>query len=161
MWANCSIRLRCDCDDCWFYGGFAVVAGGVVKFFEGGLAGEIELNYNSKTNFFLSLPYKNIMMKGVSFVTDETHNRRYAQIDLKDISKFDNEEFQDMLDIIIAESRRNEKSIPWAKVKADLVKEGKRKGWEQAFKEMAENGDDALAIPDVFNDENTDDWTWK
>ena len=37
----------------------------------------------------------------------------------------------------------------------------RRKGWEKAFKEMAENGDDALVMPDVFNDENTDDWTWK
>ena len=37
----------------------------------------------------------------------------------------------------------------------------KRKAWEKAFKEMAENGDDALVIPDVFEDENTDDWTWK
>ncbi len=37
----------------------------------------------------------------------------------------------------------------------------KRKGWEKAFKEMAENGDDALMMPDVFNDEHTDDWTWK
>jgi antitoxin MazE len=33
----------------------------------------------------------------------------------------------------------------------------KRKGWEKAFKEMAKNGDDALAIPDVFIDENIDD----
>ncbi len=31
----------------------------------------------------------------------------------------------------------------------------KRKGWAKAFKEMAQNGDDALVIPDVFNDENT------
>ena len=37
----------------------------------------------------------------------------------------------------------------------------KRKGWEKAFKEMAENGDDALVMPDVFTDENTGDWTWK
>jgi antitoxin MazE len=37
----------------------------------------------------------------------------------------------------------------------------KRKGWEKAFKEMAENGDDALVMPDVFHDENTDEWTWK
>ena len=37
----------------------------------------------------------------------------------------------------------------------------KRKGWAKAFKEMAENGDDALVLPDVFKDENTDDWTWK
>jgi len=37
----------------------------------------------------------------------------------------------------------------------------KRNGWEKAFKKMAENGDDALVMPDIFNDENTDDWTWK
>ena len=38
--------------------------------------------------------------------------------------------------------------------------ENKRKGWEESFKEMAANGDDKLVIPDVFNDENTSDWTW-
>jgi hypothetical protein len=31
--------------------------------------------------------------------------------------------------------------------------ESKREGWDEAFKEMAKNGDDALAIPDVFADE--------
>jgi antitoxin MazE len=36
----------------------------------------------------------------------------------------------------------------------------KRKGWEQAFKQMAENGDDKLVIPDVFNDEEHIDWQW-
>jgi antitoxin MazE len=38
--------------------------------------------------------------------------------------------------------------------------EVKRKGWEAAFKKMAENGDDQLIIPDVFNDEDIADWTW-
>jgi len=37
----------------------------------------------------------------------------------------------------------------------------KRKGWAAAFKEMAKNGDDKLVIPDVFEDENLDDWTWQ
>jgi antitoxin MazE len=37
----------------------------------------------------------------------------------------------------------------------------KRKGWADAFKEMAKNGDDELLIPDVFEDENLKDWTWK
>ncbi len=41
------------------------------------------------------------------------------------------------------------------------VHEPQRKGWENAFKEMAENGDDALILPDTLEDENTDDWTWK
>ena len=36
----------------------------------------------------------------------------------------------------------------------------KRKGWDEAFKEMAKNGDDSLVIPDVFSDEEITDWTW-
>jgi antitoxin MazE len=37
----------------------------------------------------------------------------------------------------------------------------KRKGWAEAFKEMAKNGDDELIVPDVFEDEESNDWTWK
>lgn len=33
-----------------------------------------------------------------------------------------------------------------------------RKGWEKAFKEMAENGDDQLLFDDVFEDENIEEW---
>ncbi len=34
-----------------------------------------------------------------------------------------------------------------------------RKGWEEAFKEMNEKGDDKLLLDDVFEDENTDEWS--
>ena len=33
-----------------------------------------------------------------------------------------------------------------------------RKGWRDAFKKMAERGDDKLIIDDVFDDENFDEW---
>lgn len=33
-----------------------------------------------------------------------------------------------------------------------------RKGWDKAFKEMHDNGDDKLLIDDVFNDENFEEW---
>jgi len=33
-----------------------------------------------------------------------------------------------------------------------------RKGWEKAFKEMSENGDDKLLMNDVFEDENLEEW---
>lgn len=36
----------------------------------------------------------------------------------------------------------------------------KREGWADAFRAMAANGDDQLVVPDVFSDENTDDWKW-
>ena len=34
-----------------------------------------------------------------------------------------------------------------------------RKGWEESFKEMHENGDDKLLIDDVFEDENFEEWS--
>ena len=33
-----------------------------------------------------------------------------------------------------------------------------RKGWEKAFKKMAEKDDDRLLINDVFDDENLEEW---
>ena len=64
-------------------------------------------------------------MKVVSFITDETHHRRYAQIDLNALAKFDSEAIEDLFDTIIAASRKNEKSESWQSVKAELIKEGK------------------------------------
>ncbi len=34
-----------------------------------------------------------------------------------------------------------------------------RKGWEEAFKEMHEKGDDKLLMEDVFEEENPEEWT--
>lgn len=34
-----------------------------------------------------------------------------------------------------------------------------RKGWDKAFKQMAENGDDQLLFNDVFEDENLEEWS--
>jgi antitoxin MazE len=33
-----------------------------------------------------------------------------------------------------------------------------RKGWEAAFREMSEQGDDKLLFNDVFDDENLEEW---
>ena len=33
-----------------------------------------------------------------------------------------------------------------------------RKGWDKAFIEMHDNGDDKLIIPDIFEDENPEEW---
>ncbi len=33
-----------------------------------------------------------------------------------------------------------------------------RKGWDKAFQQMHENGDDQLLMNDVFEDENFDEW---
>jgi antitoxin MazE len=33
-----------------------------------------------------------------------------------------------------------------------------REGWEESFRKLAENGDDQLLIPDVFEDEKIEEW---
>lgn len=33
-----------------------------------------------------------------------------------------------------------------------------RKGWEKAFKKMADNGDDRLLMSDILEDENWEEW---
>jgi antitoxin MazE len=33
-----------------------------------------------------------------------------------------------------------------------------RNGWDKAFMEMHANGDDNLLIPDIFEDENPEEW---
>lgn len=33
-----------------------------------------------------------------------------------------------------------------------------RKDWEKSFKKLHENGEDRLLIPDIFEDENFEEW---
>jgi antitoxin MazE len=33
-----------------------------------------------------------------------------------------------------------------------------RQGWDEAFRQMHSNGEDDLLIPDVFDDETTEEW---
>jgi antitoxin MazE len=33
-----------------------------------------------------------------------------------------------------------------------------RKGWDKAFMEMHANGDDKLIMPDIFEEENLEEW---
>ena len=63
-------------------------------------------------------------MKGVTFITDETHKKRLVQIELDEIKKHE-ELLQDIFDVIIAESRKDEEKIPLEEVKRQLKKAGK------------------------------------
>jgi len=60
-------------------------------------------------------------MKGVTIIKDETNNKRFAQIDLDEYAEI----WEDIQDILSAESRKNEDKIPWEEVKAELNREGK------------------------------------
>ncbi len=63
-------------------------------------------------------------MKGVKILLDEASNKRFVQIDVDVLDK-DREAVEDLLDVIIAENRKNDVMIPWEKAKADLRKSGK------------------------------------
>jgi hypothetical protein len=64
-------------------------------------------------------------MEGVTILKDETSHKRYVQIDLELINNSDNEEILDLIDIIIAESRKDEETVTIEEVTADLKRQGK------------------------------------
>lgn len=65
-------------------------------------------------------------MKGVKYVTDEYNNKVAVQIEMKVLEKYD-EEIEDLIDGIIAESKKDEERIPLSKVISNLRKKGKLK----------------------------------
>ena len=60
-------------------------------------------------------------MKGVTIFKDEKNNKRVLQVDLNEVIKHPNE-FEDMIDILVAEERKDEKEIGWEDVKKQLRK---------------------------------------
>ncbi len=66
------------------------------------------------------------VMKGVSYVTDSSNKKVAVQIDLKLLEKYD-DEMEDLIDGIIAESRREEEKKPLAEVVKGLKRKGKLK----------------------------------
>ncbi len=58
-------------------------------------------------------------MKGISYLTDSSNKKVAVQIDLKTLDKFESE-VEDLLDVIIAESRKEEPKKSWSAVKANL-----------------------------------------
>lgn len=63
-------------------------------------------------------------MKGFSILLNEINKKRILQIDIKELLK-EPEKFEDMVDILIAKERENEKEISWEDAKKKLRKSGK------------------------------------
>ncbi len=63
-------------------------------------------------------------MKGFSVLADKLNNKKILQIDIKELVK-QPEKFEDMVDILIAEERKQEKNIEWEDAKKILRKSGK------------------------------------
>ncbi len=63
-------------------------------------------------------------MKGVSYITDNKNRKTAVVIDLKTLEKFD-DQIEELFDVIIAESRKDEPTVSWEQVKKNLQKRGK------------------------------------
>jgi hypothetical protein len=67
-----------------------------------------------------------MLMKGVSYITDEHNHKTAVVIDMKTLERYD-EELEDLFDGIIAEARKNDEKVPLKKVISNLKKAGKLK----------------------------------
>ena len=62
------------------------------------------------------------MLEGIRYVTDEHGNKLAVQIDLRKHRAV----WEDFQDVLVAESRRGEKSVSLERVKASLMKRRKK-----------------------------------
>jgi hypothetical protein len=63
-------------------------------------------------------------MTGIQFVTDHTGRKVAVLIDLKKHGA----RLEDLRDVLVSESRRKQKGIPLAEVRAELIKRGRLSG---------------------------------
>jgi hypothetical protein len=63
-------------------------------------------------------------MKGVSYITDASNKRTAVLIELKTIERHQ-KDVEDLLDALVAESRKDEPKRSWEEVKKSLKKKGK------------------------------------
>ena len=62
------------------------------------------------------------MLEGIRYVTDERCNKLAVQIDLRKHRSV----WEDFHDVLVAESRRGEKSVSLDRIKASLIKRNKK-----------------------------------
>jgi len=63
-------------------------------------------------------------MKGVSYITDSKNNKKAVVIDIKTIEQHE-EEVHEFIDVIIAESRKNDEKMSWEDAKKILRRKSK------------------------------------
>jgi hypothetical protein len=65
-------------------------------------------------------------MKGVSYLTDDQNKKKAVVIELATLEHY-TQDLEDLLDGLIAESRKNDEKVPLKKVISNLKKAGKLK----------------------------------
>ena len=62
-------------------------------------------------------------MKGVQFVVDDSGKKRAVLIDLSEWGEI----WEDFYDVLVSESRKDEPTVPWQELKAEM-EQGERQG---------------------------------
>jgi hypothetical protein len=62
-------------------------------------------------------------MKGIQFVVDESGKKRAVLIDLSEWGEI----WEDFYDVLVSESRKDEPTVPWQELKAEM-EQGERQG---------------------------------
>ena len=62
-------------------------------------------------------------MKGIQFVVDDSGKKRAVLIDLSEWGEI----WEDFSDVLVSESRKDEPSVPWQELKAEM-EQGERQG---------------------------------
>ena len=63
-------------------------------------------------------------MKGINFLTDNNNHKKAVVIDLKTIEQND-EAVHEYIDVLVAESRKNDEMISWEEAKKQLKRKNK------------------------------------
>jgi len=62
-------------------------------------------------------------MKGVQFVVDNKGKKKAVMLDLEEWGEL----WEDIYDVMVAQSRRSEPTVPWAEIKARIPKKERRR----------------------------------
>jgi hypothetical protein len=63
-------------------------------------------------------------MKGVQFVVDDSGKKKAVLIDLEEWGEL----WEDFYDALVSESRKNEPTVPWSELKAEMEQGERRVG---------------------------------
>ena len=63
-------------------------------------------------------------MKGISYITDDKSRRKALVIDIKTIEE-NEDAVHEFIDVLIAESRKDDEAVSWDEAKKHLAKKGK------------------------------------
>lgn len=63
-------------------------------------------------------------MKGIQFVVDDTGKKRAVLIDLSEWGEL----WEDIYDVLVSQSRKDEPTVPWEDLKAEMQEEERKGG---------------------------------